>query len=258
MDEAQLAEMSANLAEEPLPRADDFSVEHQGGMILRVDEAENDTDSIDSLPGQSGERAIANESTAGPIQTLMTPPPSSPPTANTEPKRPHQVVAEAPQEPQRPIDPSVDSDDLGPLPNAITPHMQPTATNEYAELLNLNAQQHNSSPSNTLADMLGLTNFAMFGGISVDPSPSPHLPLSFSHKPSTLCNDPECPIDGEHPMGMYLHKGEMPHAFNGDFGYSDPPPEVWCAWARIEELRGGEAEFAMVNGFAKCHWWNGE
>ncbi len=122
-----------------------------------------------------------------------------------------------------------------------------------------------------LAAMLGLPDFATFGSIPVvdddDAATTPllphhhHLPLSSSPNNNGAelprCEDEECPIAGAHPVGRYLHRGEMPHAFNGDFGYSDPPPEVWCAWARIEELRGGEGEVAMVNGFAKCHWWNG-
>lgn len=119
-------------------------------------------------------------------------------------------------------------------------------------------QQYEWSTSNDLADMLGITDFATFGGISVDASSSSHIPLSFNTSPYTLCNDPECPLEGEHPTGMYLHKGEMPHTFNGEFGYSDPPPEVWYAWARIDELRGGETDFEMVNGFSKCHFWNGK
>ena len=120
------------------------------------------------------------------------------------------------------------------------------------------AEKKNLADRKDLADMLGLTDFATFGGISVDPPSSPHLPLSSDNGPVELCNDEECPIEGEHSTGMYLHKGEMPHTFNSEFGYSDPPPEIWYAWARMEELRAGEAEFAMVNGFAKCHWWNGK
>ena len=235
---------------------------------------------------------IQNESTSSLLQAPITPPPSSPMAAEEDATAQDSTRSpEQEDEQQSAASSATPMDFSGWLPpptpednaaHRLTPHVHtydepirpfvdptlPPAPGmaEISQILHgfqspMDPSYHlgvDEADRQDLADMLGLTDFATFGGVSVDPTSSPHLPLSSDNGPVKLCNDEECPIEGEHSTGMYLHKGEMPHNFNSEFGYSDPPPEVWYAWARIEELRAGEAEFAMVNGFAKCHWWNGK
>lgn len=244
--------------------------------------------------------SIHNKSQSNLLQATMTPPASSPFAAEEESIAQPPTRSPEPENSQYPAAPPTPSIQFGdwlpgqrPDPNATSappPRTHPSSssssspTQQMAELHRRiqsfqsppHPSSHHPSPEEQartdLAAMLGLPDFATFGGIPViiddDDATTPllphhHLPLSSPDNndgPAAellLCEDEECPIVGAHSVGRYLHRGEMPHAFNCDFGYSDPPPEVWCAWARIEELRGGEGEIAMVNGFAKCHWWNG-
>ena len=90
--------------------------------------------------------------------------------------------------------------------------------------------------------------------------PNPHHPprqnTAFLNTSSLLCTGP-CPLQTPHSQGPYLQRGQVPRTWNPRWGYSDPPREIWEAWARIERGCGRSWDRVQVDGFAVSHWWGG-
>ncbi len=83
-----------------------------------------------------------------------------------------------------------------------------------------------------------------------------HQKIDFLNTESLLCTGP-CPIQTPHNQGAYLQQGHVPRVWNERWGYSDPPREIWEAWARIEQGHGRTWDEVEVDGFALSHWWSG-
>ena len=68
-----------------------------------------------------------------------------------------------------------------------------------------------------------------------------------------------CPINTFHFYGLYLHgrtideAKELPKEAHPKWGYSDPPPEVWDAYERIEQRKATDKDESLVEGFSSCH-----
>ena len=75
------------------------------------------------------------------------------------------------------------------------------------------------------------------------------------NEPHQLCTAQSCPIEHPHKEGIFLAGGDVPRAWNEYWGYSDPPDEIWQAWAAVERGRGTDRDVVMVIGFAESHRW---
>ena len=73
----------------------------------------------------------------------------------------------------------------------------------------------------------------------------------WEHSP-TNCTSPECPIELEHKMGRYLHRGKRNHR-EPAFGSCNPPPEVWAALDRKRAGNGKATDDQLIDGFRKAH-----
>lgn len=54
---------------------------------------------------------------------------------------------------------------------------------------------------------------------------------------SPFCSTPSCPVGGLHFKGMYIHGYQLNPRFDSEFGYSNPPPEIWAA---LDRQRSGD------------------
>jgi len=69
------------------------------------------------------------------------------------------------------------------------------------------------------------------------------------------CTSIFCPMRHTHPAGPYLHRGQLSRTANPRWGFSDPPPEVWYAWVRVQRGVAEPFEAMAVDGFVGAHAW---
>ena len=97
------------------------------------------------------------------------------------------------------------------------------------------------------------------GSLEANITPKPHPPsqkTDFLYTKTLLSTGP-CPVQTSHSQGPYLQQGQVPRTWNPRWGYSDPPREIWEAWARVQQGCGRTWDLVRVDGFALSHSWAG-
>ena len=90
---------------------------------------------------------------------------------------------------------------------------------------------------------------------TIPPAPSDTVPDHYDTP--DLCADERCPIEHLHEEGMYIARAQVQRTWHEQWGYSDPPQEIWEAWDAIVKGTATDEQCAMVHGFAECHFWPG-
>ena len=130
-----------------------------------------------------------------------------------------------------------------PPPNA------PTAPRAYR----LKPSPPPNAPTAPLADRLNQLDKA-FNDMGVGDSTINIIPAPFDcYISDTQCMHQQCPIGESHPEGLYLHEGRLsdgPHDF---FGAANPPPWLWQAYGRLEQLRASDHDLVGLEQFMLCH-----
>lgn len=73
-------------------------------------------------------------------------------------------------------------------------------------------------------------------------------------RPPVVCEEADCPVEGFHYRGLYMHRGKLNSKLS-PWGFSDPPPKVWEALKRIREKKRNAGDQEMVERFACYHTW---
>ncbi len=68
-----------------------------------------------------------------------------------------------------------------------------------------------------------------------------------------LCEAPGCPIRSAHPPGPYFHDPSPCKIWVEVFGCTDPPPELWAAYDRIEAGNGTAADVLSIGKYVEYH-----
>lgn len=68
-----------------------------------------------------------------------------------------------------------------------------------------------------------------------------------------LCEAQGCPIRSAHPPGPYFHYPPPCRIWVEVFGCTDPPPELWAAYDRIEAGNGTATDVISVRKYVEHH-----
>ena len=68
-----------------------------------------------------------------------------------------------------------------------------------------------------------------------------------------LCEAQGCPIRSAHPPGPYFHDPSPCKIWVEVFGCTDPPPELWAAYDRIEAGNGTAADVFSIGKYVEYH-----
>ena len=135
---------------------------------------------------------------------------------------------------------------------AIKPSPPPNAPNA-PQADRLKSSPPPNAPTAPLADRLNQMNKA-FNDMGVGDSAITTIPAPFDcYVSNTQCTHAHCPVGESHLEGLYLHEGRLsdgPHFF---FGAANPPPWLWEAYERLEQLVASDPDVVALEHFLICH-----
>ena len=110
-----------------------------------------------------------------------------------------------------------------------------------------------NAPTAPLADRLNQMD-KCFNDMGVGDSTITVIPSPFDcYVSDTQCTHVNCPVGGSHLEGLYLHEGKLSDGPHGFFGAANPPPWLWKAHERLEQLMASDLDMLCLQHFLICH-----